>query len=115
MKLPRLKATDKRSKVDQVADALEQAIKQGKYKPGQRLPRSAEMCEHFQVSQPTMTQATRYLKEKGLVQSQRGGNTGIVVTDQQQLILDRLQAIEQRLTQLEQQAQPIRRASARVT
>lgn len=61
-----------------VAAALAQAIADGKYKPGQRLPSERDLAEQFKVSRPTVREAVIALDMQGLIEARHG--SGIYVT-----------------------------------
>jgi GntR family transcriptional regulator len=64
----------------QVADALREEIRGGKYGPGDRLPSERELVEMFRVSVNTVRAAVVQLRTEGLVESHRG--RGVFVADQ---------------------------------
>lgn len=64
---------------DEVARTLSEAIKDGAYKPGERLPTEPELCESFGVSRPVLREAISQLKYDGLVIPQQG--RGVFVSD----------------------------------
>lgn len=60
----------------QVIDALGQAIVGGRYKPGDILPREAELIQQYGVSRTSIREAMKVLAAKGLVEiRQRVGTT----------------------------------------
>lgn len=60
----------------QVIDALGQAIVGGRYKPGEILPREAELIKEYGVSRTSIREAMKVLAAKGLVEiRQRVGTT----------------------------------------
>lgn len=61
----------------QVANALRDAIRDGEYQPGARLPSRSELAEHFAVAPMTVQNALRELKDEGLLVSRQG--TGVFV------------------------------------
>lgn len=62
----------------QVAAAMAEAIRRGEYAPGRRLPSERELAEIFNVSRPTLREATIALEIQGYVESRQG--SGIYVT-----------------------------------
>lgn len=64
---------------DEVARALSEAIKNGTYKPGERLPTEPELCESYGVSRPVLREAISQLKYDGLVIPQQG--RGVFVSE----------------------------------
>jgi GntR family transcriptional regulator len=59
----------------QVARALERAIADGAWEPGQRLASEAELCAHFGVSRTTVRQALARLEQEGMVDRRKGFGT----------------------------------------
>jgi GntR family transcriptional regulator len=57
---------------EQVADALREDIRSGRYQPGDRLPSERELSERFEVSKVTARQAIVQLRAEGLVTSRVG-------------------------------------------
>ena len=64
----------------QVADALREDIRAGRYGPGDRLPSEREMVERFQVSAGSVRAALVQLRTEGLIVSYQG--RGVFVTEQ---------------------------------
>ncbi len=56
----------------QVAAVLEQAIGEGRYQPGQRLPPERDLAEEFAVSRPTVRRAVIALEIRGLLEARQG-------------------------------------------
>lgn len=56
----------------QAAEALRDAILNGEYRPGERLPSANVLRDRFGVSSSTVQNALRVLKQEGLVHSQLG-------------------------------------------
>lgn len=64
-----------------VYETISQWLKEGKYKPGDKLPGENVLAEQFQVSRGTLRQAMLLLQEDGLIRNHQGkGN--IVVSNQ---------------------------------
>lgn len=59
----------------QIYDALFQAIMDGRYAEGARLPSESELVEQFQASRPTVSRALRDLQERGFVDRRAGSGT----------------------------------------
>jgi DNA-binding GntR family transcriptional regulator len=57
------------------AEALEEAIEAGTYRPGARLPSEAELAEQLAVSRPTLRESLRLLEERGMIQRRHGRGT----------------------------------------
>src|SRR5215218_1076829 len=57
---------------EQVADALRAEIREGRYRPGDKLPSERELTERFEVSKVTARQAIVQLRGEGLVTSRVG-------------------------------------------
>ena len=57
------------------AEALEEAIELGMYRPGGRLPSEAELAEKLAVSRPTLREALRLLEERGTIRRHHGRGT----------------------------------------
>ncbi len=63
----------------QVANAVVAMIRNGEYKPGQRLPSERDLAEEFGVSRPTVREAMIALEIRDLVEARHG--SGIYVVD----------------------------------
>lgn len=62
-----------RSRVsDQIKDALKNAILNGEFKPGDKLPREDQIAETFKVSKVSIREALRQLETEGIVEKRRG-------------------------------------------
>jgi GntR family transcriptional regulator len=57
---------------EQIADALRAEIREGRYRPGDKLPSERELTERFEVSKMTVRQAIVQLRGEGLVSSRVG-------------------------------------------
>jgi DNA-binding GntR family transcriptional regulator len=57
------------------AEALEEAIDLGRYRPGSRLPSEAELAEQLAVSRPTLRESLRLLEERGMISRRHGRGT----------------------------------------
>ncbi len=56
----------------QVATAIERAIAEGKYSPGQRLASERDLAEEFGVSRPTVRRAVIALEIRGFLEARQG-------------------------------------------
>src|SRR3982750_619857 len=63
---------------EQIAQQLAQAIADGKYEVGQRLPSERELAQTFEVSRPTVREAIIALELDGLVEVRL--SSGVYVT-----------------------------------
>jgi GntR family transcriptional regulator len=65
---------DPRAPYLQIADDLRRQIREGRYKPGDRLPSLPAMCAQYNSASETVRRALRKLRDEGLVatQSTRG-------------------------------------------
>jgi DNA-binding LacI/PurR family transcriptional regulator len=71
----------RKSRHREVLDALLAEISSGRLRPGDRLPTEAELAKAFSASRSTVGRAMRDLKERGLLNRQRGGGTHIARDD----------------------------------
>lgn len=58
-----------------LADDLRARIRDGEWKPGDRLPTETELGTHYQVSRSTVRQAVKTLEAQGLLTSRQGKGT----------------------------------------
>jgi len=56
----------------QVAAAIEKAVAEGRYQPGQRLASERDLAEEFGVSRPTVRRAVIALEMRGLLEARQG-------------------------------------------
>lgn len=63
----------------QLSELLEQEITHGRWKPDQRLPSEADLCQMFQLSRTTVRQALARIEQEGLIRRDKG--RGSFVTD----------------------------------
>src|SRR5215471_13795804 len=56
----------------QIAAAIERAVADGQYQPGQRLDSERDLAEEFGVSRPTVRRAVIALEMRGLLESKQG-------------------------------------------
>lgn len=75
----RAKPIDVRSAPEQIAQQIRDAISDGIYGPGERLPTETEFAESFHVSRGTIREALRMLSANNLVESSRGASGGTFV------------------------------------
>ena len=61
----------------QIAAAIERAVAEGRYQPGQRLASERDLAEEFGVSRPTVRRAVIALEMRGLLEARQG--SGIYV------------------------------------
>jgi GntR family transcriptional repressor for pyruvate dehydrogenase complex len=64
---------------EQIADSIEQVVAREQLAPGTQLPPERELAETLGVSRPTVREALRLLRERGLVRMKVG--SGTFVTD----------------------------------
>ena len=57
---------------DQVKNHLKQAILDGKFEPGDRLPPEDQLAAMFKVSKVTAREALREMETEGLIKKRRG-------------------------------------------
>lgn len=65
---------------EKVARQLREAILDGSYRPGDRLPSERDLIEGLGVGRPAVRQALQVLEHQGLVKVQLGASGGAVVT-----------------------------------
>ena len=63
----------------QIAQAIRDAIVDGKLIVDERLPSEAEMADQFNVSRPTVREALKRLAAQSLIRTQRGATGGAFV------------------------------------
>lgn len=63
----------------QIAQAIRDAIVEGRMITGERLPSEAELAEQFAVSRPTVREALKRLAAQSLIRTQRGAFGGAFV------------------------------------
>jgi GntR family transcriptional repressor for pyruvate dehydrogenase complex len=66
---------------ERVVDQITFAIRSGAFGVGERLPSVEQMARDMNVSKPTVGEAIRVLAGRGVVESRRGVNGGVTVTD----------------------------------
>ncbi len=69
------------SRVSQsIVDQVKLLLRQGRLKPGDRLPSERELCERFGVSRVTVREALRVLEAGGLIDIRVGARGGAFIT-----------------------------------
>jgi DNA-binding FadR family transcriptional regulator len=63
-----------------IVDQVKLLLRQGRLKPGDRLPSERELCERFGVSRVTVREALRVLEAGGLIEIRVGARGGAFVT-----------------------------------
>ena len=71
-------AVDRASHV--IVDQIKQLIRDGKLKPGDRLPNERDLCQELGVSRVTVREALRVLEATGLIQVRLGAHGGSFLT-----------------------------------
>jgi DNA-binding FadR family transcriptional regulator len=72
----------KQSRIFQdVVDQIQEAILNGKFKPGDKLPSERELGELLGTSRGTLREALRILEQKGLIEIRLGVNGGAIVKE----------------------------------
>ena len=65
--------------LEEVYRQLKEAILEGHYKPGDRLPSEQEFCKAFGVGRPVIREAFRFLENSGLIKVKPGAGGGSFV------------------------------------
>ena len=77
----------KRTRIyEAVVEQLGQLVREGKLKPGDRLPTERELAAQFRVSRASLREALRGLELRGLVASRQGSGTFIAGVDPEELL-----------------------------
>jgi GntR family transcriptional regulator len=63
---------------DQTVQAIQDAIRQGKFPPGSQLPPEMELLQMLGISRTTLREALRVLEEQGLIRKRRGLGTFVL-------------------------------------
>lgn len=58
-----------------LAQQLQQLIREGAFKPGERLPSERELAQRFAVSRPSVREAIQKLEQQGLLLRRQGGGS----------------------------------------
>lgn len=72
-------STPRRSRPQQVAEAIKQWVMDQGLQPGDRLPSEAELIERFGRAKSTIREAVRILEAQGLVKSRTGPGGGVFI------------------------------------
>ncbi len=64
----------------QIANELRRSIRQGVYKPGERLPTEAQLAERFGVNRHTLRRAVSLLKSEGQIRVDQGRGMFVATT-----------------------------------
>ena len=75
----------KRSLPQQVAEAIEEKIKDGEYQVGDKLPTEPQLVEIFGVSRNTVREAIQSLTHSGLLAARQGDGTYVVAKEKLQV------------------------------
>jgi GntR family transcriptional repressor for pyruvate dehydrogenase complex len=81
-------ATPPRKAARAIADVVIEHIISGGYAPGDFLPSTDAMCEHFSASKPTVREALHLVEGEGFVRMRRGpgGGAEVIAPDASELI-----------------------------
>src|SRR5512134_682607 len=63
---------------DQTVQAIQEAIKQGKFPAGSQLPQEMELLQMLGISRTTLREALRILEEGRFIRKQRGSGTFVM-------------------------------------
>ena len=66
---------------EEVAEQIKQAILQGHFKAGQKLPPERQLADEFEVSRLCVREALRVLEISGFLVTRQGASGGAFVTD----------------------------------
>lgn len=72
-----------------IADQIRMLMRDGRLKPGDRLPSERDLCERFEVSRVTVREALRVLEANGLVGIKVGARGGAIVSSPSSELLGR--------------------------
>ncbi len=107
-----LATDDPRPKSVQIADALREDIKRGRFAPGAKLPTRKELAARFEVASQTVQNGLDILRAEGLIFS--AGNRGVFVskdrnpneadTDVITELRSQVQELAERVTALEERS-----------
>jgi Transcriptional regulators len=70
-------STSRSTMGDEVFEQFVRLLSSGEFKPGEKLPTEAEMCDQLQVSRPVLREVMRALRYMGYLESVQGGGTYI--------------------------------------
>ena len=68
---------------DRVADQLSERLRQGEWRPGERLPTEHQLSDHYGVSRPTLRSALGQLESLGLTVTRHGLGTFATVAHEE--------------------------------
>jgi DNA-binding FadR family transcriptional regulator len=68
-------AVSRNGLADQVVGRVRELVRDGSYRPGDRLPVEAELCKLFGVGRSTLREAVRVLADRGVVAVRHGDGT----------------------------------------
>ena len=77
----------KKSLSNQIADDIEQRIKLGEFKVGDKLPTEPELVSTYGVSRNTIREAIQSLTRPGILETRQGDGTYVVATERLQVEL----------------------------
>lgn len=77
---------DPRDQFARIAADLRARIMSGNYAPGEQLPSTQQLVDHYGAANPTIQRALRQLKDEGFVYSRVG--KGVYVRDRQPFVVD---------------------------
>ncbi len=60
-----------------ISEQIKEAILNGRYKPGEKLPSEKDLCESFQVGRAVIREGLRMLESGGLISIKRGSAGGV--------------------------------------
>jgi DNA-binding FadR family transcriptional regulator len=66
---------------EEIADHIQEMIRKGSFRPGDRLPPEKEVARQFQVGRQAVREALRLLEVSGLVKVKKGGSGGIFISN----------------------------------
>lgn len=78
---------------EEVADALYEAIKKGRFKPGEKLASVQQLADTFQVSRSAIREALTALKAKGLIEMRQGEGTFVKAYHPEEVVFSFPQAV----------------------
>lgn len=79
--MPVFKKTKHHSIVEELVDQIQDAIVNGQFKPGDKLPASRDLEEMLGASRGTLREALRILEQKGLIEVKVGVKGGVFVRE----------------------------------
>ena len=75
---------------EQVATQISDQISEGRWKPGEKLPTEAELCNALRIGRSTLREALKSLAFVGMVQMRPGEGTYVI--EESRLLIDRIMA-----------------------